>query len=544
MKLFNDNVEENLRFQILEVQSQIERTASYIDEPSPELLNRILSRDSYIDNLRTNIQRKCFALATDESNGRVDILNAVNTVAYNLERIADYCGNIVKQITYIENTKVLKRYDFSPFFTEMITGVSLVHKAVSKGDVKTAISICKIEETIDDLYADILNRALKELKKGKHTQSLVTMIFIARYLERMGDSLLNIGEAIISAFLGEQIKIEQLDVLRKSLAKAGLNPKISDLSLQAMGETKSGCRIDLVSSHSKADTATMTIFKEGQPAKLLHEKAGVDYWDTLMPGIAPTIYAHHQKGDTAALLFEYLNGDTYEKILLNGSSAEFSKAQDALKKTLSSVWAKTKRDEQKPSNFVQQIRERLDNIYALHPDFVSKDITFGDITVPSFTSLLDDVENIEKDLVSPFSVLTHGDFNIDNVIYDNQTKKVRFIDLHRSSHGDYVQDISVFMISNFRLQVFDAKVRRRINKSICEFYIFSSEEAKTAKDRTFNIRLALGLARSLVTSTRFVLDKDVACDMLLRSRYFLEAVARTKPQQYSRFKIPEGVIIA
>jgi phosphate uptake regulator len=543
MKLFNHNVEENLRFQVFEVQSQIERTASYIEEPSHELLNRILSRDSYIDNLKTNIQRKCFTLATEESNGRVDILNAVNIVAYNLERIADYCGNIVKQVTYIENTKVLKRYDFTPFFSEMITGITLVHKAVSEGDVKTAISICKIEEAIDELYADILNRALKELKLGKHTQSLVTMIFIARYLERMGDSLLNIGEAIISAFLGEQIKIEQLDVLEKSLTEAGLNPKISNLSLQSMGETKSGCRIDLVSSHSQSDTATMTIFKEGQPAKLLQEKAGVDYWHALMPGIAPSIYAHRQEGDTAALLFEYLSGDTYEEILLNGTSAEFSKAQAALKKTLSSVWVKTKREEQKPSRFVQQIRERLDNIYAVHPDFASRDISFGDITVPSFASLLADVENIEKDLVSPFSVLIHGDFNIDNVIYDKQTKKIRFIDLHRSSHGDYIQDISVFMISNFRLQVFDANVRRRINKSICEFYMFSSEEAKRAKDRTFNLRLALGLARSLVTSTRFVIDGEVACDMLLRSRYLLEAIARTSPQQYSRFKIPEGVII-
>lgn len=544
MKLFNDNLEENLRFQLFEVQSQIERTASYIDEPSHELLNRILSRDSYIDNLKTNIQRKCFQLATNEKNGRLDTLNAVNTVAYNLERIADYCGNIVKQITYIDNTKILKRYDFTPFFSEMISGVSLVHKAVAKGDVKTAISICKIEETIDDLYAEVLNRALKELKSSKHTQSLVTIIFIARYLERMGDSLLNIGEAIISAFLGEQIKIEQLGVLEKSLRDADLNPKFSTLTLRAMGETRSGCKIDLVSSHSETDTATMTIFKEGQPEKLLQEKAGVDSWDALMPGIAPTIYAHRQEGETAALLFEYLSGDTFEEILLNGTAAEFSKVQGALHKTLSSVWTKTRRDEQKPSRFVQQIRDRLDNIYAVHPSFSANNTAFGDITVPSFTSLLDGVENIEKDLVSPFSVLTHGDFNIDNIIFDKVTGKIRFIDLHRSTRQDYVQDISVFMISNFRLQVYDAKVRRRINKSICAFYIFASEEAKRAKDKTFNLRLALGLARSLVTSTRFVLDKDIAYDMLLRSRYLMEAVARAKPQHYSRFKIPEGVIIA
>ena len=544
MKLFNDNIEENLQFQIFEVQSQLERTANYIDKPSHELLNCILSRDSYLDNLKTNIQRKCFSLATDETNGRVDTLNAVNTVAANLERIADYCEKIVRQMTYIEDDKVFKSYDFSLLFSEMITGLSLVHKAVVSGDVKVAISICKIEETIDELYAEILNRILQALKSGKHTQSLVTTIFIARYLERMGDSLLNIGESIISAFLGESIKIEQLEVLEKSLLEAKLNPKVSDLSLHAMGETKSGCRIDLVSNRNETDAATMVIFKAGQPAKLQQEKAGVDYWDALMPGIAPTIYAHRQEGGSAALLFEYLNGDTFEKILLNGTDAEFSKVQAALKQTLSTVWKKTRREEQKPSNFVEQIRDRLESVYTIHPGFSSNDIVFGNIVIPSFMSLLEEVENIEKDLISPFSVLTHGDFNIDNILYDKQTGKIRFIDLHRSSLGDYVQDISVFMVSNYRLQVFDTRVRCRINQTICGFHIYAAEVAKSEGDKTFNLRLALGLARSLITSTRFVLDKGVASDMLLRSRYLMEAVARVKPGHYAKFKLPEDAIVA
>jgi len=543
----NGNIEENLRFLIFEVQSQLERTASYINTPSHDLLNRVLSRDNYIDNLKSVIQRKCFSLAAeaDESNaGSVDVLNSINTVAANLENIADFCEKIVKQITYIEDNDVLERYDFSLLFSEMITGVSLVHKAVISGDVKIAISICKIEKKIDEIYAEMLNKILLELKSGKRTQSLVTTIFIARYLERMGDSLLNIGESIISAFLGDRIKIEQLHVLEESLVEADLNPTVSDLSLETLGETKSGCRIDLVSSRNNNDAATMMIFKEGQPAKLQHEKTGVGYWDTLMPGIAPTIYAHRQDGDSAALLFEYLDGDTFEKILLSGTDAEFLKVQSSLKQTLSSVWKKTRREEQKQLDFVGQIRARLENIYAIHPGFSSDGVVIGDLKVPSFSALLDEVECVEKELVSPFSVLIHGDFNMDNIIYDNQGGKIRFIDLHRSSIGDYVQDISVFMISNFRLQVFDAPVRRRINQVISGFYIYSAEAAKEAGDKTFNIRLTLGLARSLITSTRFVLDKEIALDMLLRSRYLMEAVVKVKPGNYSRFRLPEDAIIA
>lgn len=100
------------------------------------------------------------------------------------------------------------------------------------------------------------------------------------------------------------------------------------------------------------------------------------------------------------------------------------------------------------------------------------------------------------------------------------------------------------MVSNYRLQVFDTRVRHRINQTISGFHIFAAEAAKGAGDLTFNLRLALGLARSLITSTRFVLDKDVASDMLLRSRYLMEAVARVKPGHYTKFKLPEDAIIA
>jgi len=57
-------------------------------------------------------------------------------------------------------------------------------------------------------------------------------------------------------------------------------------------------------------------------------------------------------------------------------------------------------------------------------------------------------------------------------------------------------------------------------------------------DKTFNIRLALGLARSFVTSTRFILDKTLAQAMYIRSRYLIESVLKTPPNQISKYKLP------
>ncbi|MGD8629560.1 MAG: hypothetical protein PVG72_02415, partial [Gammaproteobacteria bacterium] len=113
-----------------------------------------------------------------------------------------------------------------------------------------------------------------------------------------------------------------------------------------------------------------------------------------------------------------------------------------------------------------------------------------------------------------------------------------FIDLHRSRYMDYVQDVSVFMVSNYRLQVLDVPLRRRILQLTRDFYRFAADFAEKSGDRTFEIRLALGLARSFVTSTRFILDKSLARAMFMRSRYLLEQVLATEPGQEKSYRVP------
>jgi len=541
-----ESVEENLRFLILEVQKQLERTKQYILAPKLDLLDSILARDDYIDNLKTTIQRKCFSTVTsssDEEPSHATSLTAVVIVADNLEKIADFCEKAVRQLPYIEDHEVLEKYDFQDLFEQVISGTSLIENVILNDDTKQAITLCRVEHRIDELYAELFQRILTDLSHGQATQSLLTVLFIARYLERMGDSLLNIGEAAMSAFLGDRIKIGQFDALKQTLNAADLNPRLADLSLEAMGETKSGCRIDLVSSRNQDDGATMVIFKQGRQDKLFREKIGVDYWDALMPGIAPTIYAHHEEGDTGALLFEYLNGLTFEDTLLRGNRTELETALGHISATLRTGWRKTCQKNTAPVDFVGQIRARLSDIYAVHPEFFVQQGHMGGVLIPSFEDSLTLAEMVENQLHSPFQVLVHGDFNIDNVIFDPKSKRVRFIDLHRAEMKDYIQDASVFLVSNFRLQAYDPAVRQRVNQTILCFKKFAGEFAHEVGDTTFELRLALGVARSFVTSTRFVLDKSIAQDMLLRSRYLLDDIVAASGRSLTKYRLPEEVLV-
>ena len=133
--------------------------------------------------------------------------------------------------------------------------------------------------------------------------------------------------------------------------------------------------------------------------------------------------------------------------------------------------------------------------------------------------------------------------NTDNVIFNEQENRIHFIDLHRSRMMDYVQDVSVFLVSNYRLPAFDVGVRRRIERVTREFLAFASDFAKETGDTSFGARLGLGLARSFATSARFVLDDDFAKSMFLRARYLLEQLMADPDPESGSFVIPGDVLL-
>jgi len=282
----------------------------------------------------------------------------------------------------------------------------------------------------------------------------------------------------------------------------------------------------------------VAIFKDGKKRKLKEEREGVESWHEIYPGLAPKILSYHKRGQSASLLIEHLAGMTFEHVLLRESQPLLNKTMGRLCATLESVWRETRSKKKISANYMDQLARRLPDVYEIHPEFRQSDSQVCGRELASFESLLKRTRAYETRLKAPFSVYIHGDFNVDNIIYDPLAKRINFIDLHRSRYMDYVQDVSVFMVSNYRLQVLDAPLRRRIMQTVQSFYRFARKYAKKAGDETFELRLALGLARSFATSTRFILDKSLARAMMLRARYLLERVLETDPKQAANFQLP------
>lgn len=518
-------VRESFKFLVLEVTKLLEDTQRQMADPREDQRKKLGARDDYIDNLKSMIENKCFRLLTSEDldDATIVLLRAINTSANNLERIADFGVNIVGQIRFVQRLDLLHRFDPAPFFRELFGALAQVEDALFRRNISLALAICRAELEIDELYDAVFRRIMDDLRAGDSPEDLVTTLFIYRYLERAGDSLLNIGEAAIFATVGEKLRVSEFQALEGALASAEVDHEVDlrDVDFEGIWETRSGARIARVEVHGEGSSRAV-LFKEGRTDKVLEEKHALELWDKLEPGLPPRIFAFHDHGEKAAILLEYLQGETLQRLILDAEPRVVAAALALVLDTIRRVWARTLEPTPCSANFVRQIASRLPDVLKVHPEFQTPGVRVGELELLGFDALLERARSLDAELVAPFTVLIHGDFNTDNVIVNLAQRRVHLIDLHRSRPFDYLQDISVFIVSNFRIKIFEAAPRRRLDAVSRELHGFAREFARAHADATFDARLALGLARSLLTSTRFEMDPEFSSVMQLRARYLLE----------------------
>ncbi|QPJ62470.1 MAG: phosphotransferase [Candidatus Nitronauta litoralis] len=543
--LSNQGIDRNFKTLILEVQKQVQNTREVLDQPDGKRKNKILSRDDYIDNLKSLIENKCFYsnLKGNLEKRDVDLIRAINIITSNLEHIADYSVNIISQLHYLDDPLFLHNFEYKPLFDEVTGALKLVEKSLRKRDINQAFKICRSEQTIDSLFAMQFKKIMDDLRKGRNIENLVTTLFILRYLERMGDQMLNIGEAIIFAGVGEKLKISHIEALEDSMEGIDIHGPITNLSIESFLETKSGCRINRIQGPETADQETGVIFKEGQIDKLEQENKNIRLWEKIKPGLPPRVFGFNKNGKSASILLEFLNGTTLQKALLESNRGLLDKAMNQLTEDLEDLWLKSKNPQPVQANFINQTSQRIEDIFHTHPDFKLLEKQIGSHRTLSLPALLEQTQKIEEEIGgAPFSVLIHGDFNIDNVLFNEADSTIHFIDLHRSKPQDYVQDISVFILSNFRLPVFVNRIRKNINNMTLRMFCFGRNFAKKQKDPTYEARLALGLIRSFTTSTRFEFNKEFASTMLLRAVYLMEKLMGFRGKPWAQFRLPQEVL--
>ncbi|MDR1921059.1 MAG: phosphotransferase [Candidatus Adiutrix sp.] len=482
---------------------------------------------AYIAALAMAGRNSNFDLAAAEKNDekKTRLFRGLASISSRLHRISDISLNILRQFGHLQAPGFLLDYGLDDFFEEISDGLAGVGPALEQEKLDLAVRCARIEENLDAHYADRFARIMRELEGGGRPGDLITTLMIVHYLERVGDIVMEIGEDLMFVILGEKLRFSQYRALTAGLAAAGRGGHFEAGDFQSIWSGRSGCRIGVVGAPGQAGApdGEPVVFKHGPAGKMEKERDNLELWGRQWPGLAPELRAFvaAEAGGEASVVLEFIPGPTLRDLFMSHAAARAEEKLAGSLELMAGLWRETRTLRPAAASFARQAEKRLGSVRALHPHPINFEGALGRLKIFSIPELLAAAASLEEGLAAPFSVRIHGDFNLSNIIC-GLDGAFHFLDLYRSCLSDYVQDLSVMMLSILRLPLSAAADRTRLAAAAGLVWDYAEKFAAENGDETVAARLAFGLARSYLTSARFEARRGAAAQFIAYSRYIWE----------------------
>ncbi|MEG0842856.1 MAG: phosphate signaling complex protein PhoU [Romboutsia sp.] len=176
-----------------------------------ECAKKVIEADDDIDTLREYIRDRSIELMALKQPMARDLryIYALGSIAIELERIGDYAVNIaMEQLSIGEEPYIKELIDIPKMAGICRDMISQAKVALENNDEELAYQVAKKDDEVDELYTCIHEDCLKVMDSNSSTiKQGVRLLFVGRYLERIGDHTTNICEKIIYAINGEMVEI-------------------------------------------------------------------------------------------------------------------------------------------------------------------------------------------------------------------------------------------------------------------------------------------------------------------------------------------------
>lgn len=195
-------VEETIRKSIAALKTQNSITAA-----------EVLEDDEAINRFEKDIQDRCMILLATEQPVASDLRTIVTAIkiASQLERIGDHAVHVAKSALLLADQRYVKPLIDIPRMGEMC--VFMIHEILSalvENDAPRAEVIAERDDEVDELYNQVSREMISYMLEDPHSINQgVELVFVSRYLERMGDHVTNIAELVVYNATGNHVELNR-----------------------------------------------------------------------------------------------------------------------------------------------------------------------------------------------------------------------------------------------------------------------------------------------------------------------------------------------
>lgn len=202
---------ENLEQRTLEgldmVISALDRTLEAVEQQDAELAVLVVADDDRIDGRYLEVNQSILTMLATQGPVATDLrlISALLHVVHSVERMGDQCVNIAKVIPLTGNE--------APQRAEMVDRIvkmghqarsmlSQAKKAFENRDVGLARDLVHQDDLIDELNKECFQVAVQVGDDADTREWAMTMMLVARAIERIGDNAVDIGEQVAFVVTG------------------------------------------------------------------------------------------------------------------------------------------------------------------------------------------------------------------------------------------------------------------------------------------------------------------------------------------------------
>ena len=191
-------------------QRSIARAWKGVMERDESACNTVIADDEEINILEVQMDQEGIALLLKFQPLASDLRLVIATMKFsaNLERISDQSVGIARRARKLNlKARVPEAAGIEPLFRHADSMVMDAIKAFADQDAELARSIKARDRDLDALNREYANRLTEQMQKNPgQIEDFLELIFIARFLERIGDQATNIAEDTVFAVDAEDIR--------------------------------------------------------------------------------------------------------------------------------------------------------------------------------------------------------------------------------------------------------------------------------------------------------------------------------------------------
>jgi phosphate transport system protein len=194
LKIFTENLAD-------QVSTAIELSIKSLEESNSDLAKEVIQGDQVVDELNQKIEKKCMELLALQQPMAKDLrmIIAILKIGTDLERIGDLAVDVARVTIQIRDKAHIAKLEYIPRMADIAKKMlESAMEALRNEDADMARQTTKWDYEIDGMYVKARDKLLKiVIENPKFIDEATSLLMVNRQIERAGDHICNICEAIV-----------------------------------------------------------------------------------------------------------------------------------------------------------------------------------------------------------------------------------------------------------------------------------------------------------------------------------------------------------